>query len=95
MIRRGGNDGAGIAVNAGMDSSSTTTAPAFAEPLATVVERRAAGITTWLTENAPDTFEQHEHLQAGTPEQAYWHYGYLAALRDVQNYLERREANRN
>lgn len=30
-----------------------------------------------------------KHLDQGTPERAYWHYGYMVALRDVLKLLEK------
>jgi len=42
----------------------------------------------WLAENAPDIDEHQAHLDKGTPEEAYWQYGYFIALRDALNLLE-------
>lgn len=47
------------------------------------IDRRIDDLTAWLKENAPDVFVEQRHLQEGTPERAYWHHGYLMALRDV------------
>jgi hypothetical protein len=35
------------------------------------------------TQRACDPFAEQRHLDPGTIERAYWHHGYLAALRDV------------
>ena len=54
--------------------------------LAVLLERRDR-IRDWLarqTEHA--TFEQ-KHLDAGTPEQTYWHHGYQSALDDMLKLL--------
>lgn len=34
-------------------------------------------------QQAVNPFEEQRHLDAGTRERAYWHHGYLMALRDV------------
>ncbi len=46
-------------------------------------EKRADGQRDWLAENAPYATADQRHLDANTPERAYWHYGYMTALRDV------------
>jgi hypothetical protein len=50
----------------------------------TKVASRIAELTDWLQENAPTIMDDQKHLDAGTAEQAYWHYGYLMALRDMR-----------
>lgn len=45
--------------------------------------RRRDGIRAWLDEEAPYTAHDQTHLDVNTPERAYWHYGYQAALADV------------
>jgi len=47
------------------------------------VRERLAGIEIWLTENAPYILADQKHLDENTLERAYWHYGYMVALRDV------------
>ena len=54
------------------------------------LEQRIAQLTKWLEENAPDLDEQ-RHLDEGSRERAYWHYGYLVALRDLRNLLRGRQ----
>lgn len=44
---------------------------------------RAQGIKRWLKENGGACFEEQLHLNEGTQERVYWHYGYMAALSDV------------
>ena len=65
----------------------------MAETLAQALDRRIAEQTEWLRENAPYIAEQ-KHLDADTPERAYWHYGYVVAMRDIRKALqEPREDN--
>jgi hypothetical protein len=40
-------------------------------------------ISKWLGDNAPYVVADQKHLDENTPERAYWHYGYKAALSDV------------
>ena len=47
------------------------------------ISDKANDLTQWLAQNAPDCEASQKHLDAGTVEQAYWHYGYLCAMRDV------------
>jgi hypothetical protein len=49
----------------------------------------------WQRENAPEVAEQQSHLDAGSEARAYWHYGYLAALRDVLNRIDRGQSPLN
>jgi hypothetical protein len=39
-------------------------------------------ITRWLAREAPDIEKSQKHLDEGTIERAYWHYGYLCGARD-------------
>jgi len=48
-----------------------------------LIEKRRAAIAKWLDDNAPYTRTDQFHLDSGTPEQAYWHLGYLCALDDL------------
>jgi hypothetical protein len=50
------------------------------------LDRRIEQLGEWLRENAPECDNQ-AHLDADTVERAYWHYGYLVALRDVRDLL--------
>ncbi len=47
------------------------------------ISDKADALARWLAENAPDCEISQKHLDPGTVEQTYWHYGYLCALRDV------------
>lgn len=51
------------------------------------LQKRADDTAAWLAENAPYIPEDQKHLDAGTAEQAYWHYGYVVALRDALKLL--------
>jgi hypothetical protein len=45
--------------------------------------KRCDTLRTWLKENAPDCEEKQLHLEEGSQERVYWHYGYMVALRDA------------
>ena len=47
------------------------------------LRRRRDGIRQWLDDEAPYTDGDQRHLDQNTPERAYWHHGYQAALDDV------------
>ncbi len=49
----------------------------------------ADGLKIHLSQDAPETFEEQKHTDLGTPERAYWHYGYLSALNDALALMER------
>jgi hypothetical protein len=44
-------------------------------------------IRQWLDTEAPYAAFDQKHLDADTPERAYWHYGYQAALTDILDLL--------
>lgn len=48
-----------------------------------LLRQRRDNIREWLDEEAPYTEVDQRHLDAHTPERAYWHHGYQAALTDV------------
>lgn len=48
-----------------------------------LLRQRRDGIRQWLDEEAPYTECDQRHLDADTPERAYWHHGYQAALGDI------------
>jgi hypothetical protein len=54
--------------------------------LAVLVERRDR-IREWLAGQTEPTNSEQKHLDVGTPEQAYWHHGYQAALDDMLKLL--------
>lgn len=53
--------------------------------------RRRKTIEDWLAAAAPYSFADQRHLDGGTPEQAYWNYGYLSALTDVLSLVSGEE----
>jgi hypothetical protein len=52
------------------------------------IRARLQGIREWMAEEAPYVTIDQRHLDEHTPERAYWHYGYQAALGDVLALLE-------
>jgi hypothetical protein len=52
-----------------------------------LLQQRRDGIRQWLEDEAPYTESDQRHLDANTPERAYWHHGYQAALADVIGLL--------
>lgn len=54
-----------------------------------LLKQRRDGIREWLDEEAPYTEHDQRQLDANTPERAYWHHGYQAALTDVIDMLTR------
>lgn len=56
------------------------------------LSRRIEELTRWLRDKAPSCQTEQKHLNEGTVEQAYWHLGYLCALRDVVSMISRRSA---
>lgn len=54
---------------------------------AAFLRQRRDNIREWLEEEAPYTDVDQRHLDAHTPERAYWHHGYQAALSDVMAML--------
>jgi hypothetical protein len=51
------------------------------------LEQRAKDLQSWLKENAPGVFVEQKHLDEGSPERVYWHYGYVVAVRDIYRLL--------
>lgn len=50
---------------------------------------RADGIDRWLeTNEGHNCKDVQAHLDEGTAERAYWHFGYMMALRDVLRLAE-------
>ncbi len=52
-----------------------------------LLERRRDGIREWLEDEAPHAAFDQKHLDAASPERAYWHHGYQAALTDIIDLL--------
>ena len=53
------------------------------------LKKRGKGIRSWLKTNHPKVFKEQKHLDEGSIERAYWHYGYLVALRDMTNLIKK------
>ena len=51
------------------------------------VQDRANALRAWLRENSPVCFVEQKHLEEGSQERVYWHYGYMVALRDVMRLM--------
>jgi hypothetical protein len=47
------------------------------------IRDQADALARWLAEHAPYCETSQKHLDQGTIEQAYWHYGYVCAIRDI------------
>ena len=58
------------------------------------LDRRINALAEWLEENVPEIDEQLQ-LDDGSRERAYWHYGYLMALRDLRDLLHGRRSGLN
>ncbi len=56
------------------------------------ISDRVAAMTRWLAEEAPYCEATQKHLDAGTVERAYWHYGYVCAGRDFLALVERKSS---
>lgn len=53
------------------------------EDIASKLRTRLHDLRSWLADEAPYTAHDQRHLDANTPERAYWHHGYMTALKDV------------
>ena len=56
------------------------------------LEKRRDDLIAWLKKEDPGCFRQQKHLEEGTAERVYWHYGYLTAVRDTLRLLSRKSA---
>ena len=59
----------------------------FQKASVSMLRQRRDNIREWLDEEAPYTDVDQRHLDAHTPERAYWHHGYQAALTDIMAML--------
>lgn len=57
--------------------------------LASALRARMEGMRAWMADEVPYAAADQQHLNADTPECAYWHYGYMSALKDVLDLAER------
>lgn len=53
-----------------------------------LLQQRRDDIREWLELEAPFAEVDQKHLDADTPERAYWHHGYQAALADIIALLD-------
>lgn len=56
---------------------------------------REAELEAWLAEHSPECIRDQRHLDAGSPERTYWHYGYLMAVKDVLALLGKASTQRH
>ena len=47
------------------------------------IYERIGKLEAWLSEQPIDPTQEQTHLDEGTRERLYWHYGYLIGLRDA------------
>lgn len=52
-----------------------------------LIEDRTRELALWLERESPYIQFDQRHLDSGSQQQAYWHLGYVAALRDVLGLL--------
>jgi len=50
--------------------------------------QRIAQLGAWLEEEAPYALADQRHLEAHSPEQAYWHLGYHRGLSDMLSFIK-------
>jgi hypothetical protein len=53
------------------------------------LKSRINGIDAWLSEVGNFCKTEQKHCEEGTVERAYWHHGYMMALRDALDLLKR------
>lgn len=56
------------------------------------LKRRRDELVAWLKREDPACFSQQKHLDEGTGERVYWHYGYLTAVRDTLRLLSQKRS---
>ena len=52
------------------------------------LDDRIKRLKDWLIEQDPACFKEQKHLDEGTPERIYWHYGQLMTLIDLRKGLD-------
>jgi hypothetical protein len=57
--------------------------------VANLLQKRVDAIDSWLSEIGSSCKVEQRHCEEGTVERAYWHYGYMVALRDALDLLKR------
>lgn len=56
------------------------------------VKDEITALSEWLEENGSYCATEQAHMAQGSRERAYWHYGYLAALRHTLAMLSKQQA---
>ena len=49
----------------------------------TTLESKRDDLVKWLESHGPECENEQRHLDEGTGERSYWHFGYLMAIKDV------------
>ena len=57
--------------------------------VASLLEERIRRLEGFLLQNCPQCFDEQRHLDEGSNERVYWHYGSLCALRDALKLIRR------
>ena len=57
-----------------------------------LVERRIAELGRWLAEQGVDVRAEQAHLDQGSRDRLYWHYGYFIGLQEALKVLTARGA---
>jgi hypothetical protein len=88
------NPTAGRFADSASMASNRSTSGFFAPPrVERALHDRAAELSKWLASNGCDCQATQAHLDAGSVEHTYWHYGYLAALRDVLRLIDSQQTD--
>jgi hypothetical protein len=58
-----------------------------------LLAKRQGEVSEWLENESPYTMFDQKHLESGTSEQAYWHFGYVSAINDVMRLLSETSAS--
>lgn len=60
------------------------------------LENRIKELKDWLDKNGNNCQEEQLHTEPEiTPEKIYWHYGYLVALNDMLNLMQKKSFELN
>ena len=58
------------------------------KPIEQLLRQRIQALKAWLEQAAPRCTAEQRHLEEGTVERIYWHYGYLVALQDALDLIK-------
>jgi hypothetical protein len=50
---------------------------------------RIRELTQWLQQECPHCFTEQKHLEQDSSERCYWHMGYMSALTDAVQLMQR------